>query len=112
MHLKFDRIPDINDTMLLRYYRKFNTTGTNIDMIDDFLYQFLDYCANILLQRKEAQDDPAAYAKSVTDAAEGACKTDEEPTDDNDAEQAIKSQYEMGDWNRPIWGNGAFDPYR
>jgi hypothetical protein len=112
MHLKFDRVPDVNDTLSLRYYRRFITTGTNIDIIDDYLYQFLDYARNILLAAKRAQDDPAAYAESVEKAAEGAAETDEEPTDDNDADQCMKSQWEMGDWNRPIWGNGQFDPMR
>ena len=111
-HLKFDRIPDAADTLVLRYYRKFSTTGTNIDMPDEFLYQFLDYCRNILLATKRAQDDPAAYAQSVGAAAEGAAETDEEPTDDNDADQCMKSQWEMGDYNRPLWGNGSFDAFR
>jgi hypothetical protein len=110
--IKFDRIPDVNDTMLFRYYRKFITNGTNIDMIDDFVYQFLDYCRNILLETKRAQDDPAGYAASVKEASEGAAETDEEPTDDNDAENCMKSQWEVGDYGRPLWGNGQFDPYR
>jgi len=109
--LKFDRIPNVSDTLLLRYYRKFSVTGTNIDMIDDFLYQFLDYCANILLQRKKAQDDPAAYEKGVKDAQQGAADTDEEPTDDNDYDQCMKSQYEMGPQQRNLWNNGQYDPY-
>lgn len=111
-HLKFDRLPDVSDTLSLRYYRKFNTTGTYIDMIDDYLYQFLDYCRNILLATKTAQDNPSGYAESVKEAAEGAAETDEEPTDDNDADMCMKSQYEMGDYARPTWGNGPFDAIR
>ena len=111
-HLKFDRTPDVTDTLLLRYFRKFNTSGTNIDMTDDFLYQFLDYCANLLLQRKVAADNPQAYNQGAMGAQESAAENDEQPTDDDDADQCMKSQYEMGNWNRPLWGNGAFDPYR
>src|SRR6267142_2671916 len=107
-HLKFDHIPDAADVLALRYYRKFLTTGTNVDMPDEFLYQFLDYCRNLLLEAKRAQDDPQAYAQSVKEAAEGAAETDEQPTDDDDADQCMKSQWEMGDWNRPLWGNGGF----
>jgi len=112
MRLKFDRIPDVNDTLLLRYYRKFNVSGTNIDMIDDYLYQFLDYARNLLLATKRAQDDPGGFAKAVNAGAQSAADTDEEPTDDNDVEQAMKSQFEMGFGARPLWGNGDFDPYR
>lgn len=111
-HLKFDRIPDVNDTLQLRYYRKFNTSGSNIDMPDDLLYEFLDYCRNVLLVTKRAIDNPGEYARNVERAAEGAAQADDEPTDDNDADQVMKSQYEMGDWNRPLWGNGPFDPFR
>lgn len=110
--LKFDRAPDTADTLLLRYYRGFNPSSTNIDMPDEFLYQFLDYCRNILLATKRAQDDPQSYANSVKEASEGAAETDEENTDDNDSEMGIKSQYEVGDFNRALWGNGPFDPYR
>lgn len=111
-HLKFDRAPDAADLLFLRYYRKFNTTGSTIDMPDEFLYQFLDYCRNILLATKRAQDDPTGYADSVEKAAEGAAETDEMPTDDDDADQCMKSQWEMGDYNRPTHTNGPFDPYR
>jgi hypothetical protein len=111
-HLKFDRIPDVTDTIFLRYYRSFNTTGTYIDVIDDFLYQFLDYSRAILLATKRAQDDPEGYAKMSMDGTQSAVQQDEQVTDDDDADRGLKSQYEVGDFNRPIWGNGPFDPYR
>ncbi len=109
MRLKFDRIPAETDTMLLRYYRKFNVTGTSIDIPDDFLYQFLDYARNILLETKRAQDDPAGYGASVRNAAEMAEQDDEQVTDDDDLEVGLKSQYEVGLWNRNLWNNGSFD---
>lgn len=112
-HLRFDRTPGSTDTLLLRYYRQFNTTATNIDIPDDMLYQFLDYCRNLLLVTKRAKDDPAGYARSVNEAAEGASTDDEEPTDDNDADTVMKAQYEAGgDWNRQLWNNGPFDATR
>lgn len=112
IHMKFDHQPDVNDTLALRYFRRFNTTGTNIDMLDDFLYQFLDYARNVLLATKRANDDPEAYARNAGAAAESAAEIDEEATDDDDADQCMKSGWEMGDWNRPLWGNGQFDPFR
>jgi hypothetical protein len=111
-HLKFDRIPDVTDTIFMRYYRSFNTTGTYIDVIDDFLYQFLDYSRAILLATKRAQDDPEGYAKMSMDGTTSAVQQDEQVTDDDDADRGLKSQYEVGDFNRPLWGNGPFDPYR
>jgi hypothetical protein len=110
--LKFDSAPDGNDTLLLRYYRTFNPTGTNIDMIDDFLYQFLDYARSLLLATKRAQDDPEGYSQMSAKGAESAVEQDEQVTDDDDFDRGLKSQYEVGDYNRPIWGNGPFDPYR
>lgn len=110
--IMFDRIPAAADTLQLRYYRVFNTTGTYIDMPDDVLYKFLDYCRSLLLHTKRAQDDPVGYQASVMDSFQQAQEGDEEPTDDNDVDMCMKSQYEMGDWNRPLWGNGDFDPYR
>lgn len=110
--MKFDRIPDVADELFVRYYRKFNTTGTYIDMPDDILYVFLDYCRNILLATKKAQEDPQAYAQNVLSASEQADKSDEENTDDNDTDQYLKSAWEMGDFNRPVWGNGGFDAFR
>lgn len=110
-HLKFDRTPSADDTILLKYYRKFNTSGTNVDMPDELLYKFLDYCRSIVLDLKRAQDDPNAYREGAVDSFHQAQEGDEEPTDDNDDDMRMKSQYEMGDWNRPLWGNGPFDPY-
>lgn len=110
--IRFDRLPDINDTLFLRYYRSFNTTGTNIDVPDDFLYQFLDYARNILLATKRAADDPAAFASQAEKGAELADEQDEQVTDDDDYDRVMKSQWEVGDYNRPLWGNGQFDPYR
>lgn len=111
-HLKFDGVPSLNDTLLLRYYRMFNKTGTNVDMPDQYVYKFLDYCRSLCLEMKRAQDDPASYRSSVLDAFQQAQEDDEEPTEDNDADMTMKSLYEMGENARPLWGNGDFDTYR
>jgi hypothetical protein len=111
-HLKFDSTPDGTDTLMLRYYRAFNPTGTYVDVIDDFLYQFLDYARSLLLATKRAQDDPQGYTAMSKDGTDSAVAQDEQVTDDDDFDRGLKSQYEVGDYNRPIWGNGPFDPYR
>ena len=110
--IRFDRVPDITDTLHLKYYRAFNTTGSNVDIPDEFLYQFLDYARGVLLATKRAQDDPAGYTALAQQGTESAEEQDEQTTDDDDADRGLKSQYEMGDYNRPLWGNGGFDPYR
>lgn len=110
--LKFDYIPDAADTMMLRYFRKFNSTGTNIDMPDEILYKFLDYCRSLLLEAKRAQDDPGGYRDSVLDSMAQAEQNDEQRNSEDDADNSIKSQYEMGPAVRPLWGNGDFDAFR
>lgn len=110
--LKFDRVPSQIDNVRLRYYRKFTTNGTNVDMPDDLLYKFLDYCRSVLLDLKRAQDDPSAYRSDQIGSMKQAAQNDEEVTEDNDADNCMKSQWEMGEGARPLWGNGQFDPYR
>ncbi len=110
--LKFDRIPDSTDTFQLRYYRRFNTTGTSIDMPDQYLYKFLDYARAIMLEAKRAQDNPGEYRDSQIDSFNQAQQNDEERTPENDADNCMKSMYEMGENQRPLWGNGDFDATR
>jgi hypothetical protein len=111
-HLVFDCIPDTADTLLLRYYRRFNTTGTNVDMPDDMLYQFLDYARSLLVANKAAKDNPAAFLKSASEGAEAARQNDQEPSEDNDWDQCMKANYESPMMNRRLWGNGSFDEFR
>lgn len=109
--LKLDVIPQANDTLRLRYYREFNQTGTYIDVPDQFLYPFLDYARGVLLATKKAADDPAAFLQSATQGAEASLEQDQEPTEDNDMDSYLKSQYEMGPLQRNLWNNGEFWPY-
>ena len=112
LHMKFDVIPGTADTLLVRYYRKFVTTGINIDVPDDMLYQFLDYARGLLVANKAAKDNPAAFLKQVAEGAETAREADEEPSEDNDTDSVLKAGYENADWNRRLWGNGQFDATR
>ncbi len=93
--LKFDVIPSATGTIRLRYYRRFTTTGTNVDMPDDLLYKFLDYCRSVCLDLKRAQDDPTAYRRIQQVSLKEAGSADEEVTEDNDADNCMKSQIEM-----------------
>lgn len=107
-HLKFDVIPQQADDMLIRYYRRFTTDGTYVDVHDKFLYAFLDYCRGLLLEAKRAQENPTAYLNSVQTTAVKMGESEEEVEDDDD--NFMKSQYEMGAHHRPIVGNGEFWP--
>lgn len=110
--LKFDLIPDTDDTLSLRYFREFNTTGTYVDLPDEVLYKFLDYCRSLLLEVKRAHDDPAAYRDSTLDAFQQAQQNDESSNSESDLDDCIKSQFEMGSAGTPLWRNGDFDQYR
>jgi hypothetical protein len=111
--LKFDRVPDATDLMRLRYFRRFNTSATTIDIPDELLYKFLDYCRSLLLEAKRAQDNPGEYRDGVLDALEQGAQNDEDRNSESDVDDCIKSQYEM--WSlgeRLPWNNGDFDPTR
>jgi len=99
--------PDQNNTLRLRYYRKFVTNGTYIDIPDEFLYKFLDYARGLYISAKRAQDAPAEFLQGVTDSFLQAQDSDEMP--DDDEEQCMKSPYERSN-SRPIVGNGQFSP--
>lgn len=108
--LQVFKTPDGSYTLRLRYFRRFNQTGTYIDVPDQYLYQFLDYASSLMLTKKRAQDDPNAFARQTQNAFEGSQQADEQPNDDDDGDIRLKSPYEQGA-DRPIVGNGSFDPY-
>lgn len=109
--MKFDRIPDANDTVRIRYFRKFNASATTLDMPDQILYKFLDYCRSLCLEAKRAKDNPGEYRDSVIDAMEQATVDDDERNTESDIDECVKSQYEMGLSGTPLWRNGDFDTY-
>lgn len=106
--LKLFGNPDSVNLIRLRYYRRFITSGTTIDVPDEFLYKFLDYARKIMLETKRAQDAPEAYAAEVNAAYAETQDSDEEH--DEDEEQRMKSPYERS-MSRPIVGNGQFSPW-
>lgn len=108
-HLKFDVVPDSDDDLFLRYYRKFTVDGTYVDMHDKFLYVFLDHCRARALEAKRAQENPDGFLREQKASTEKAGQSEEEKEDDDD--NYMKSQYEQGSSNnRPIVGNGDFWP--
>ena len=108
-HLKFDRVPNQDDDLFLRYYRKFTVDGTYVDMHDKFLYAFLDYCRARALEAKRAQENPQEYLREQKAQADKSGESEEEKEDDDD--NYMKSQFEQGSsHNRPIVGNGDFWP--
>lgn len=107
-HFKFDVVPDSADDVFIRYYRLFTTTGTFVDVPDQYLYPFLDYCRARALEAKRAQENPQGY---LEEQKEQAAKTGESEEEKEDDSVRMKSQYEMGtSINRPIVGNGDFWP--
>jgi len=108
-HLKFDRIPQQDDDLFLRYYRKFIVDGTYVDVPDRFLYPFLDHCRARALEAKRAQENPQVYLDEQKEQSAKSAESEEEIEDDDD--NYMKTQYEMGSSNnRPIVGNGDFWP--
>lgn len=103
--------PNSDGVLRLRYFRNFYTASSNIDVPDDYLYKFLDYARALLLEAKRAQDDPNGYRASVMGAYAEAQQNDEQPNDDDDGDQRLKSPYEAGAYRGPIVNNGQFDPY-
>jgi hypothetical protein len=106
-HLKFDVVPQQADDLFLRYYRSFILDGTYVDMVDEYLYPFLDYCRARALEAKRAQENPQAYLNEQNKTADEAAAGDDEHEDE---ETIMRSQFEMGSTNRPIVGNGDFWP--
>lgn len=105
------RIPNASATLRLRYFRNFDTSASVIDVPDDYLYKFLDYARALLLEAKRAQDDPNGYRASILGSYAEAQQNDEQPNDDDDGDQRLKSPYESGNYRGPIVNNGQFDPY-
>lgn len=108
LRLKLMGVPASNDTLLVRYYRKFDVTADPIDITDDFLYPFLDYCRSLLLQTKRSFDDPSAFLADVNNRLQKAMTDDQEVTEDEDVH--MKTQMEMWAENRPLFGNGPYWP--
>ncbi len=107
--LRVFRIPSQADTMHLQYFRNLVDDADPIDMFQNYLYKFLDYCQWLLLLKKNAHDDRLPQIEAHAQANLQACMTDDEELSD-DEETRIKSQMEMGNNARPLWNNGPYYP--
>jgi hypothetical protein len=105
------KVPNAAYVVRLRYFRSFITTGTTIDIPDEYLYKFLDCARAILLEAARAVKDPTAFLAVTRASFEDASQTDEQLNDDDDNDSRLKSPYECGDSRRPIVGNGIFDDF-
>jgi len=108
--LRLYPVPATADTLKLEYYRRFDTTADPLDMEASTLYEFLDYCRNLLILTKRSFDDPDSAAAQIKEITDRAKARDEEVTEDEDIR--LKSQIEMGSvYNKPLYTNGEFDIY-
>jgi hypothetical protein len=95
-----------SDTLKFEYYRRFNETADPIDIPDEYLYQFLDYCAGLLLLRKRSFDNPELAIQDAMKSFEKVKQNDQEPTEDEDI--GLISSMDASS-RRPLWTNGPFD---
>lgn len=102
-HMDLFRVPSAADLLRLLYYRGFNTTDTNIDIPDTYLYVFLDD-ARVHLVKQKADNDPRLPVL-IADVETGIARCiadDEVETEDEDLR--LQSQMEMGfGMDRPIY---------
>lgn len=109
--LRLFPIPSVSDTLKFEYYRRFDTTADPLDMEASSLYEFLDYCRNLLILTKRSFDDPDTAMASLKEIIDRAKARDQEPTEDEDVR--LISQIEVGGsvYSRPLYTNGAYEIY-
>ena len=91
----------------MEYFRVFNKDSDPLDIPDDFLYKFLDYCRALILESRSAAEQPAMYAQRALAGLSSAAMADAETVDDE--EVALHSQMSVYAGNRRLWSNGAYD---
>lgn len=107
--LRVFMIPSASDTLHLQYFRNINASSDPVDMFQNYLYPFLDYCQWLLLLKKSAHDDRLPQIEERARGALTAAMVDDEEISE-DWDVTMKSQMEMGFMGRPLWGNGQFYP--
>ena len=99
-------VPAQSDTLKFEYYRQFDETADPLDIPDTHLYQFLDYCAGLLLLRKRSFDNPELAIQDAMKSFEKIKQNDQEPTEDEDIRLIPQME---GGGRLPLWTNGPFD---
>jgi hypothetical protein len=99
--------PSEGGTIRMEYFRAFNKDSDQLDIPDDFLYKFLDYCRALILESRSAAEQPLVYAQRALAGLASAAMADSEVVDDE--EIALHSQMSVYAGNRRLWSNGAYD---
>lgn len=76
--------PQKDDVLRIEYFRQFKRNDDPIDIPDDLLYKFLDYCRALVLEVRSAAEQPAAFASRALSGLGQAALADSEPVDDED----------------------------
>ena len=82
MRLRFP--PANGGTIRIEYFRAFDRDSDPLDMPDDYLYKFLDYCRALVLESRAAAEQPAAYTNRALQGLTSAALADAEQVDDED----------------------------
>lgn len=99
--------PSQSEVLRIEYFRVFDRDSDPLDIPDDYLYKFLDYCRALILEVRRAAEEPAAYAQRALAGLANAAMADQEPVDDE--EVGLQSQMSVFSGNRRLWSNGAYD---
>lgn len=99
--------PSDGGVIRMEYFRVFDKDSDPLDIPDDFLYKFLDYCRALILESRSAAEQPAMYAQRALAGLSSAAMADSEAVDDE--EIALHSQMSVYAGNRRLWSNGAYD---
>lgn len=117
--LKLFRTPSSDDTILLKYYRPFNSAGADgdsVDVDDQYLYMVLDFASVLLLQRKNSHDsrlpallmDARAIIKAAIAADTNIGGEDEFEGFKAPGDSALGSGFSGDFWPRGDHGGGFF----
>ena len=99
--------PSDSGVIRMEYFRVFDKDSDPLDIPDDFLYKFLDYCRALILEVRRAAEEPSVYAQRALAGLSSAAMADSEIVDDE--ELGLQSQMSVYAGNRRLWSNGAYD---
>jgi len=101
--------PSAADTLHLQYFRKMDVDATTVDVPDEYLYMLIDYAIWRFIRLKNTEDTRLPHLYEVAQASLAKAMSDDEELAD-DEELRLISQLEAWTGNRPLWGNGQFNP--
>jgi hypothetical protein len=101
--------PSAADTLHLQYFRRMDVDATTVDVPDEYLYMLIDYAIWRFIRLKDTEDTRLPHLYEVAQASLAKAMNDDEELSD-DEELRLISQLEAWTGNRPLWGNGQFNP--